>query len=324
MKYSVIIPVYNMEAHVAECIESILKQNRSDIEVIIVNDGSKDNSLKICKEIEGSNTNVHVIDKENSGSMDSWIRGVEESVGEYICFVDSDDMISLDYFEQLDKCINKTHCDIVMFDFCKLYKNQSVKEKVNKIEYGEIIGNRLEDLKKFYYNDYEKYSLYRWDKVIKSKIIKENIKKIKCRTIYFEDHPISLLNLWSANSIYYINECLYYYRMRKSSVSHKVNKKIFTDNVIIEEEMKKILQDKNVDNMQIEKMRRYFLFQYARWALKCDERVPKRKVTINDILKSDSTNKKIILLLYKLNLKFLFIVINKINHLKDYSYEYYI
>ena len=77
MRYSVIIPIYNAEKYLAECISSVIDQNRDDVELILVNDGSIDNSLNICYDFKKKFANIIIIDKKNSGSMDSWIKGVE-------------------------------------------------------------------------------------------------------------------------------------------------------------------------------------------------------------------------------------------------------
>ena len=317
MKYSVIIPIYNMEKYLNDCIMSITNQKRKDVEIILVNDGSQDNSLKICNYFKKQYKNIIVIDKQNSGSMDSWIKGVEKSTGEYICFVDADDMIAENYFKEIDKYTNKDY-DIVLFDYYKMYKNYNKKFKVNQIPYGKINKKNLKYLQENYYTNYEQYSLYRWDKVIKATIIKENILKLNYRCTYFEDHPISFLNLIKAKSLYYIDKPLYYYRMRKSSVSHKVNSNIFKDNINIEREMKCIAKENNYDEKQIYNIHLYFLFQYARWALKTEEN-PKDKLTVTfkDIKNIKSIQQKLIIILYKFRLKNIFKLLNHVNHRRN-------
>ncbi len=316
MRYSVIIPIYNAEKYLAECISSVIDQNRDDVELILVNDGSIDNSLNICYDFKKKFANIIIIDKKNSGSMDSWIKGVEVSSGEYICFVDADDKLENNYFEIIDEFVNKNY-DIILFDFYKMYKNTLTNAKVNKIEYGDVSKDVLDKIQKEYFYDYTNCSLYRWDKVIKSSIIKNSIKKINCRIVYFEDHPISFLNLLNAKSIYYINKKLYYYRMRKSSVTHKYNDRIFEDNVIAENEMNKIAKAYSYDEKQMYNIYLYFLYQYARWALKSAKYNDSKKVKFKDIIHIDGIGKKLVLFLCKYKMNKLYSIINKAKNKKE-------
>lgn len=325
MKYSVIIPIYNMEKYLNECIVSVLSQKRDDVELILVNDGSIDNTIHICNNFKKKYKNVIVIDKKNTGSMDSWISGVKVAKGKYICFIDSDDKISDNYFETIDKYVANDEYDVILFDFYRMYKNYNLKAKVNKLPYGELSSEKLENLKNTFFENYDMYSLYRWDKVIKSNIIKENIKKIKIRSIYFEDHLISFLNLLSSNKIYYANEILYFYRMRKSSVSHsnKINQKNFIDNISISNEIINIAKEKKYSEEQIYKINLYFLYHYARSSLKSSSFPEIKKVTFKDIENINFLEGKLILLLYKFKLRFFFNLLSKYKYKKSNKNKVY-
>lgn len=301
VKYSVIIPIYNSEKYLEECIESVVLQNREDIEIILINDGSKDNSLSICNKFKSNYNNIIVINKLNSGTTDTILNGIKEAKGEYICFIDSDDTISSNYFNTLDK-YTKEKYDIIIFDFLKKFKNCSIKTKVNNISYGKLKDNEVENLQKNYFDNFNNYSLYRWDKVIKKDIIQKSASEIKIKAIYFEDHIISFLNLLNANTIFYIEENLYFYRMRGNSVSHQVNDRIFKDLLDVEKEMENIAHRYNYDEKQFEKLRLYFLYQYARFSLKNKEKTHNKKVSWQDVVKTKTKSQKVVLILYKLNL----------------------
>lgn len=303
MKYSVIIPVYNMEKYLRECIDSIVSQARTDIEIILVNDGSIDNSLAICQEYEKKYPYVNVLDKKNTGSMDSWIKGVELAQGEYICFIDADDFISKRYFSILDQYTTHGEYDMILFDFVKVYKDHELYKPVNRIDYGNM-EESLFNIKNNYYA-HEKCSLYRWDKVLKAEIIKENIKKITYRGIYFEDQ-VTLLNFFSIKKAIYIEEKLYCYRMRKSSVSHGFNYRIFDDNLMMEKQMLQLTKEFGYNEKHLYQLHLYFLCLYAKNALRAPKFPKKVKVTFRDIFSIGSFNRKIILLLYKLKWKSMF------------------
>lgn len=113
---SIIVPVYNVENYIRECIDSILAQTISSFELILVDDGSKDESGKICDEYADTDDRIRVIHKENGGLSSARNRGLDEAKGDYICFVDSDDAVSADYLEKLYAAIKKGNADIVVCD----------------------------------------------------------------------------------------------------------------------------------------------------------------------------------------------------------------
>ena len=99
LKISVIIPVYNVEKYLRICLESILNQNFKGYEIILINDGSTDNSLNICREYEKKYSNIIVINEENSGPSAARNKGLEYAKGKYISFIDSDDELLPNYFK---------------------------------------------------------------------------------------------------------------------------------------------------------------------------------------------------------------------------------
>ena len=115
MKYSVIIPVYNSEKTVERCLQSLLAQDRNDVEIIVINDGSTDASGALLAEYASDHQNVLLIDQKNSGVSAARNAGIEKATGTYITFVDSDDYVSEDYFSALDKMDSQGDDDLIMF-----------------------------------------------------------------------------------------------------------------------------------------------------------------------------------------------------------------
>ncbi len=116
MKYSVIIPVYNAEKTLKRCLDSILKQGCEDAEIILVNDGSPDNSGEICEDYAGRNSCIKYFTKENEGASATRNFGMSKATGKYILFVDSDDYVTENYFQVLDRAVNeKGDADLIMF-----------------------------------------------------------------------------------------------------------------------------------------------------------------------------------------------------------------
>lgn len=324
MKFSVIIPIYNMENYIESTINSIVLQEYQDFELILVNDGSTDNSLQICNTFSQKYLNIKVIDKCNTGSMDSWIVGVQNSSGDYLVFVDADDLLMESFFSVLDKYCNGEN-DVVIFDYYRMYKSKKIHVKTNSIEYGYYDADKLDFIKNNVISNPLLFSFYRWNKAVKREIIIDSIKEIKCRSVYFEDHPIGYLTLLYSNNINYINDALYLYRMRKSSISHKVKEKIFYDNLIIKQQMESIIRNHTNNKNDLVQNNLYFAFQYCRWYLKADFNVPRIKISNDDIRNISGRNKKMILFLYKYHLKWLFLFVNWIRHFagKEKSKEYF-
>ena len=107
-KLSIIVPVYNVEKYLPKCLESLTNQTLKDIEIICVNDGSMDNSLAILKEFASKDSRIRIIDNQHQGVAKTRNTGIEQSTGEYIGFVDSDDYIDIDFFEKLYN-LSKSH-----------------------------------------------------------------------------------------------------------------------------------------------------------------------------------------------------------------------
>ena len=98
-KVSIIIPVYNSEKYISKCLDSVLNQTYKNIEILVINDGSKDNSIDILREYEKKDDRIVVIDKENEGVAKTRNQGIKKATGDYIMFIDNDDFIDEDYVE---------------------------------------------------------------------------------------------------------------------------------------------------------------------------------------------------------------------------------
>lgn len=132
---SIIVPIYNVEKYLKKCIESVLNQTYKNFELVLVDDGSFDNSGIICDEY-GDIENIVVVHKVNGGLADARNKGIEVSRGDYITFLDSDDYIRSDYLETLYNILCKTSADIVISNFINVYEDEPIIEKsIKKIEY---------------------------------------------------------------------------------------------------------------------------------------------------------------------------------------------
>lgn len=129
-KLSVIIPVYNAEKFLSRCIESIINQTFLNMEIILVNDGSTDNSLTICREYAEKDGRIKVIDKKNEGSGPTRNMGIEVASGEYLAFPDSDDRMELDAYERCVEIIEESNADLLVFGM----KTEVYTDSLNRVE----------------------------------------------------------------------------------------------------------------------------------------------------------------------------------------------
>ena len=144
-KLSVIVPVYNTEKYLRQCVDSILGQTLSELEIILVNDGSKDNSGVICDEYAAKYDQVTVIHKENGGVSSARRAGVAAAKGEYVAFVDSDDWIDPDMYAQMLASAREHDADAVLCDILfELDKGIIVRE--NDAPAGVYCGSDLEKI----------------------------------------------------------------------------------------------------------------------------------------------------------------------------------
>ena len=131
-KISVIVPVYNVEQYLERCVDSIISQTYTNLEIILVNDGSTDNSGKLCDELAKKDERIRVIHKENGGLSDARNRGIDEAESDLVGFIDSDDYIDSDMYEVLLKNLNNTDADLSMCALYDVYNNTPEAQVTNK------------------------------------------------------------------------------------------------------------------------------------------------------------------------------------------------
>lgn len=231
---SIIVPVYNVEQYLSRCIESIINQTFQDIEVILINDGSTDNSLKILKKYEERDSRIILIDKENEGISQTRNLGIEKSKGEYIVFVDSDDWLELDFIELLYEKAIQMDCDLVMSAYTRNYPNRELRKKIslksnylfNNQETKEIVLRKLiGPIKEELAQPENLDSLVTvWGKLYKTSVIKDNHIKFKDIQLIgtAEDLLFNVEVFLHLKNSYFIDLPLYHYWKdnSKSFTSH--------------------------------------------------------------------------------------------------------
>ena len=219
IKVSIIIPIYNVEKYLRECLDSVINQTLSEIEIICVNDGSKDNCLEIIQEYAKVDSRIKILNKDNSGYGDSMNKGIELATGEYIGIVEPDDYVEKDMFQKLYSKAKEYDADIVKSNFFIL--QDSNKDK-------KITLVMLDESKKYYdkllspiknLNVY-RFPMYTWSGIYKREFInKNNIKHNTTPGASFQDNGFFFQTFSLAKTVYFINEAFYYYRWDNPNAS---------------------------------------------------------------------------------------------------------
>lgn len=223
-KVSVVVPFYNVEKYIEKCLESLVNQTLTDIEIILVNDGSKDNSEKIAKEFQEKNPNkIKYYEKTNGGLGDARNYGINYATGEYIAFLDSDDYVEYTMYEEMYKQAKKEDADIVECDFWWEYPDKK----------REDIGLEYSTQKEMLY----KARVVAWNKLIKTEIYKNHPNARFSVGLRYEDVEGFYKILPHINKVAYVRKPFIHYVQRQGSISNTQNKRneeIFTvlENVI--------------------------------------------------------------------------------------------
>lgn len=220
---SIVVPVYKVEDCIRTCIESIVKQSYTNIEVILVDDGSPDMCGSICDEYADKDTRIKVIHKQNGGLSDARNAGIDIATGKYISFIDSDDYIKSDCIEKLYNSIVNNQCDISICSEEVLYEDCVKKYNVDNYKDYETVLTPEHTLERMLYKD--GFDVSAWAKLYKRSLF-DDIRYPVGRL--FEDAATTYKLIIKAKKIVYIKYSGYKYVMRKDSITNeKFNEKKF-------------------------------------------------------------------------------------------------
>lgn len=217
---SFIVPVYNVENYLSQCVDSIITQKESNFELILVDDGSTDNSGLICDEYKEKCNKIKVVHKDNGGLVSARKAGLLLADGDYIACIDGDDWIENDYLTKINNIFKNSNPDIIAFNFRKIGKAKNKKmlyfsnetyndEKIKK----EIFPCLIQDKNGKYFSP----SLI--NKIIKKDIYKESQNNVSDKISVGEDFVCLITCIINAHSIVSIEDCLYCYRQNNDSLT---------------------------------------------------------------------------------------------------------
>ncbi|MDQ0242555.1 glycosyltransferase involved in cell wall biosynthesis [Bacillus fengqiuensis] len=224
IKVSVIIPVYNVEKYIAQCIESLLSQTLQECEFIFINDGSKDKSGHIIEKYQELDNRISLINQENQGVSIARNLGLQLAAGEYIGFVDADDYIEKDMYEILYKSAKRSDCDVVISNFKSEMEGNKVITKypfpIDTILHKNYIEQEL--LPYFLKTDNLNSAV---NKLYKQKVIKENNVKFPDKVALGEDGMFNMQFFSHAVTMKYIEYAGYHYREVAGSATRNISGK---------------------------------------------------------------------------------------------------
>lgn len=243
---SIVIPVYNMEKYLDECMNTVLKQTYENLDIVLVDDGSKDGSVLMCDAYAKQDDRVQVIHKENGGLMSAWMEGVRHAKGEYLAFVDSDDWVELSMIEELAGKLTGTQREIICSNYIVEKKDRSRKETQSLpagVYTREYIENTLYD--ELLGKEVRRIHCSRCMKLISRELIVNNMPYCNPKITMGEDLNIMFPTFLDAHRIVIVEGGYYYhYRLVEESMAHKYDARLFEKVSLLYTTLKAIIESK--------------------------------------------------------------------------------
>lgn len=266
-KISIIVTVYNKEKYLGRCVDTLVKQSYQNLEILLVDDGSTDSGGKLCDEYASNDKRIKVIHKENGGLVSAWKRGVEESQGEYLCFVDSDDWIELQMVSDMAKYLTGSKREIISSDYVIEKGNGNRQNVYQGLEPGEYEGIELKTkvIPELLGKENRPVFFSRCMKLISRELITANCKYSDPKIRMGEDVTVILPALIDCERLVIMDHKIYYhYFYADDSMVHGYDIGLFANIQHLCEIIDGIIKDKfsgnELEKMQEEARKEYLLF----------------------------------------------------------------
>lgn len=212
---SIIIPVYNAAAYISACLDSVLSQTYPDLEILLINDGSTDDSASICRRYAHNDARIRLIDQENGGVSSARNSGLANASGSFIAFVDADDRLAPDYIERLYAAARTHGADIVCCNFVEILNGETVEINTPKVLTPRMIRDQKELFADFAACK-EAYGTSVWAKIIRKSLAEQ----VSFQPLAFGEDQIYMFDLFTLNpKVYLDNYKGYFYIRNESSVT---------------------------------------------------------------------------------------------------------
>lgn len=277
MKISIVVPIYNVEEYLEQCIESLINQTYNNLEIILIDDNSTDHSALICEKYAKEDSRIVFLKNEkNQGVVYTRGVGFEYAHGEYISCVDADDWLDIDAYSKIVSIIYAYAPDMIIYNYYKEYNSYSeeIKEQFSEDLYEYADYERCLKENQFFYTPFISQSLC--NKVIKTDLVKKYEKKIPRELNILEDALLSHSCFLNAEKMYFIDKSYYHYRSRQGSAMFKNTRKEYDSFITYIKCMTDIFLEKKIPS---EKARKMFLDHIFYNLLLCN---PKMLLAVND------------------------------------------
>lgn len=252
---SIIVPVYNAAEYLNKCVDSLRNQTFSDLEIILVDDGSTDESGKLCDDLAGVDSRISVVHKANGGLVSAWKAGVEASKGEYLSFVDSDDWVDTDMIEILFEASSKGRLnEIISSDYVieRRAKDGSLSQEYvyQLLKPGDYDRASIEKdiIPKLLGNENRFITVSRCMKLISSELIKNNMKYSDESIGMAEDMTVIIPAILDAERIVVLDhKAFYHYLLVNESMAHKYDRRMCSSIEKVVQALKSAIEDKKTD-----------------------------------------------------------------------------
>ncbi len=266
-KISVIIPVYNTAEYLDKCMEGVLAQTFSDIEIMLVDDGSTDGiSPAMCDTYAKRDPRVNVIHKKNGGLQSAWIAGTKESKANYVTFIDSDDWVDTDMCEKMYEQTDSAYFDseVIAANYIVEKAGERRKEAQGLVP-GVYIGSALDEIRRnLLGNEIRPITMSRCMKLISKKLILDNIKYCNSDIVMSEDVNIMLPCLCDCKRLVIMKDSYFYhYRTLWDSMSHDYNPELLKNLELTDKTFRNILWDKQVLNADAQMNREFVVMLFV-------------------------------------------------------------
>ena len=242
---SIIVPIYNVELYLRQCLDSILRQTFEDFELILVNDGSTDNSPNICDDYAARDARIIVVHKENGGLVSARKAGLSIAKGKYIGYVDSDDWIEADMYQALCDAAQAFNVDIVICDIIENYQDYEVKA-TQVVKPGLYQKDRMiEEVYPImlYAGQYYQFGLFPSvsNKLFKKSLLEKFQYQVDDQIRMGEDVACTYPSLLNAKSIYLLDkQYLYHYRQNPSSMTASYDQQFFEKTLVLYKHLREL------------------------------------------------------------------------------------
>lgn len=263
-KISVIVPIYNVENFLCQCLDSIIAQTYKDLDIILIDDGSTDNSYQIAKEYADKDNRIRLIHQENKGLVTTRNIGISLARGEWIGFVDSDDWIAPNMYEELASYMEKYNCDLVSSDIMRLEEGREPYVVFDNYPRGLYTRKEIEE--RIFPTMIHDYSIsdkglrcFLVTKLFRKDILDEISNEMDTRVFYGEDAMRCYRYMLRCKTVYLVRQAYYYYKIQASSLSFVFNEKLMLSIYRLYDNLYAACQNSPFAPVLIRQLKQYFI-----------------------------------------------------------------